>query len=116
MIVTHGDMVIKNVREDHMKHDNKRIQTLITAFEEAGYPVTDVIRLEEDTRTEPSILDFDLRLKEGDELNITIDNDDDAMWHDFSHSTPIGNIGTGVGVLHRIVREAIRSVSMSAKT
>jgi len=94
-----------------MEHDNRRIQALIIAFEAAGFPVIEVLRLEEDTRVEPSVLDFDLVTKD-DTFNITIDSDDDAVWHDFSHSTPLGNVGTGVGVLHRMIRKAIQEVSM----
>ena len=84
-----------------MIHVNPRIQILINAFVLAGFNPIKVLRLEEDTRTESSTLDFDLVLKEeladglGDGLSITIHNNGDVVWNDFDGNTNLGNIDAG---------------------
>ena len=80
-----------------MIHENLRIQILINAFILAGFNPIEVLRLMEDTRTEPSSLDFYMIVQEdhatNSDLSITIHNNGDVVWN--GPNVNLGNIDAG---------------------
>jgi len=83
-----------------MIHENQRIQILINAFVLAGLNPFKVLRLKEDKRTEPSILDFCMILQEDgathSDISVTIHNNGDVVWNaHFDGNVNLGNIDAG---------------------